>query len=300
MNVLFGKVFGLGNAVMAVPAIKAIAAVHGPIDVLVGSGPDDGGALDVMQELRATDRCVRTVYDTRVPDPISHDVAVMSIPFDGRWRNGTHFHAEKVIDGRPRPGDPAVVSLDSWELHEAEYQMQNAVELGHSGPMPSSQFSKFGGVVEEDLVYVGLGYKRDAQNFWSKKHWGNDRFVSFVNEVRRLRPKTMFVTTGGNIDLTTMIELGRGAAPIDWKVKNIRQSFRDVAMAGAYFGNDTGMAHVAGSFGRRCYVMTAFAKSEVKNPPLGASKLRCERFDETARDPEAVAADFVEFAWGDR
>lgn len=282
---------------MAVGPIRALAKRFGAIDVLIGTGPDDPGALDVMLELQQNHHCIHKIYLNGVDDGKVHEVAIMAIPFDGRWRNGTHFFANHVLDGRPRPGDPNVVGLESWLKHETDYQYDVVRELTGEPPPLMTSFlpSTEGG--DEDLVYLGLGFKRDAQSFWSKKHWGNDRFVRFIDEVTSLRPQTRFVTTGGNIDLPVILDIQRktGSA-LKSMIIPIRQSFRTVAEAGSYFGNDTGMAHVAASLDRPVWMLTAFAGSEIKNHPY-CNHYHCEPFHTVPREPEDLARYFVRYRW---
>lgn len=294
MRILVGKTFGLGNAVMAIPMLRALTTL-GSVDVLVGSSGDDVGALDVMLAFRQTFRSIGLIYIDRAPLDVEYDVAVMAIPFDGRWQNGVHFRSKRVMDGRPRPGDPNVIGLESWKKHETLYQMDDAVELGYTGSVPEQRFLEGPSTVDHDLVYLGIGFKRDALGFWSKKHWGNDRFVGFVEEVRRLRPGTKFTATGGQGDLPVIVDINRRAR-VNFGILPIRESFKDVMGAHAYFGNDTGMAHVAASLEKPVYTMMAFMGSEIKNPPRCA-RSRWEHFQDLARAPELVAKDFVEFAW---
>jgi hypothetical protein len=283
---------------MSVPAIKALASVaRGPIDVLVGSTPDDGGALEVMLELQKYYDCVGDVFVDRAGLDVVYDVAVLAIPFDGRWSNGTHFRAQSVVDARPRPGDPNVLGLNSWKKHEIEYQMDNARGLGYSGRTMSSCFTLSPWKCDEDLVYVGLGFKRDPSGFWSKKHWGNGRFIGFMESLKELRPQTRFITTCGSVDMPVVTDVHRGFPELKAVFASIRMSFPDVARAGSFFGNDTGMAHVAASFGRPTYMMTAFEGSEIKNPPA-CPRSKCNPFHTVAMDPKAVAADFADFVWG--
>lgn len=292
---LFGKVFGIGNCVMAIPAIKALSSI-GVVDLLIGSTPDDVGAFDVLSPLKGT--YVRDIYINSVQLDIKYDCAIMSIPFDGRWRNGIHFYANEVIDARPRPGDPNIISLDSWEKHESEYQMDTARIFGYTGSMPSFSFLNDKLTFKDkDLVYIGMGFKRDANSFWSKKHWGNERFVEFINAVKKLRPQTKFITTGGNIDLPVMVEVSRQTG-MQFSVLSLSNSFKTVSMCSSFFGNDTGMAHVAASCEIPTYVMTAFQKSETKNHPSGP-KYKCNPFHSEVMDPVSVAKDFINYVWGE-
>lgn len=299
MKVLYCKCFGLGNAVMAIPAIRAFSEVFGPIDVLIGTTPDDVGAADVFLELRNNyPGIIDQIWFDAVPLHLQYDLAVLAIPFDGRWREGVHYNAKRSIDARPRPGDHNVLGLDSWKMHEAVYQLRNLEAFGLVDGIPESRFlSQRDLQVDENLIYLGIGFKRDRDNFWSKKHWGNERYAEFIREVTRLRPGTKFITTAGQVDTQVAAELSRQTG-ISVYYAGLPRSFPVLAKCKAYFGNDTGMAHVAASMERPTYMMIAFPGSEIKNPPLCA-RSRCEQFHTDPRDPQSVAADFIDFVWGD-
>jgi hypothetical protein len=299
MKILYGKCFGLGNCVMAIPAIKALTSLFcangDSVDILIGSTPDDGGAFDVLSKLS------NKIYLDNVPLSEDYDIAIMAIPFDGRWKNGIHFNAKRVMDTRPRPDFCPTLGMSSWKKHEAEYQMDNAIELGFTGLQPDSSFLGDSSERDPDLVYLGLGFKRDKDTFWSQKHWGNERFVTFIQTIRILRPNTRFISTGNIADV---IQAGapimsRIADPKIFLCKNfnLNQSFDIVKKCGSYFGNDTGMMHVAASAGLPVYTMMAFEGSEIKNPPL-CTHYKCNNFSSGTSDPIDIAKDFVNFIWG--
>lgn len=306
MRILVGKTFGIGNAVLAVPAIKALGTL-GEVDVLVGSGPDDWGALDVMLSLKGAYGCIGRIYvDTAITAP-PYDVAVMAIPFDGRWQNGVHFHADRVMDARKRPDNVERLGFDMWKKHEAEYQLENALELGYAGRMPSTSFIDTDELaapdccieVDPNLVYLGIGYKRDPGGFGLSKHLGTANFVEFMRQVREIRPETRFVSTGAlrdafEVGIPMMREMG-GHPNYVCHVETLRNSFKRLAGCRAYFGNDTGMMHVAASLCIPTYTHTPYHDLTVKNPPL-CGKSRMVSTDHT---PRWFAEDFVRFVWGE-
>src|SRR5688572_20579088 len=99
MKILVGKTFGIGNLVMAIPMLKALRSLKPErLDLLIGNTPDDGGAHDVARQLFASG-LIDSFY-VNAADEFSYDYAIMSIPFDGRWRYNIHFTATQVIDGR--------------------------------------------------------------------------------------------------------------------------------------------------------------------------------------------------------
>jgi len=295
MRVLVGKTFGIGNAVMSVPMIKALGTL-GTVDVLAGHGPDDAGAIDVFLELQRGG-FIEKLHLANAGGQ-RYDVAVMAIPFDGRWTNGTHFDADAVIDCRPRPDFSPVLGFSSWLKHEVEYQMDDARQLGFSGETPALSFISTRPDVDPDLVYLGLGFKRDAASFWSTKHWGNDRYVRFIRRCRELRPTARFRATGNAADLAqTIIPISREVGDLGPVTANISSAFLEVARCGSYFGNDTGMMHVAASLDRPTFGLMAYENVATKNRPW-CSRWMVHEFFRDQREPEAVADDFAKFVWG--
>ncbi len=273
MNILYGKTFGLGNAVMAVPALRALRMLHpeAQIDLLIGSTHDDVGSYDVLCHL--VKDCVDNILiDTGKIDLRSYpyDVAIMAIPFDGRWRTGEHFLAKRVIDGRTRP-DPSTVGLVSWEKHEVEYQMDNIRELGYAGVTPPCSF--YGDVPgDRKHVYLGIGFKKDASNFWSEKHWGNENYAELVNLILDNHPDVYVHSTGDVLDWKMVLgpigSMVKDLTRFIPEVTSIPRALDVVASCGVYVGNDTGMMHVAAS--RNMDVIGVFRldpKSITKNHP---------------------------------
>ncbi len=305
MRILVGKTFGIGNAVLSVPMVKSLMTI-GQVDVLVGSGPDDLGAREVFETLFHTENTLwngwNRVFLNAVPESEGvYDAAVMAIPFDGRWQNGTHYRAERVLDCRKRPGNVERLGFDMWEKHESLYQMENAYELGYAGDVPSSSFMS-PRVQDPDLVYLGLGYKRDAGGFGLSKHFGNGRYAGLVDAVRRLRPGVKFVSTGGPTDMIqTAYQIHKARGFVDESFTffplGLKMSFEVIAQCSAYIGNDTGMMHVAASMGMPTCGLFAYPDLVTKNPPF------CERsrsivFGREFPSVEHVAEEFVRFVWG--
>lgn len=303
MRVLVGKTFGIGNAVLSVPMVKALALAGHDVDVLVGAGPDDVGAQAVFRELRRFESApeIGHVWTDCVPFAVPpYDVAVMAIPYDGRWMNGSDFFAKHTLDGRKRPGNVERLGFDMWEKHEVLYQMENAEALGYRGETPDASFMSRSPQVDPDLVYIGIGFKRDPSGFGASKHIGNSRLASIIREVHRIRPNTRFVSTGNNRDA---IEVGYPifrelGAPgyYEFTVLPLELSFSVVSKCHAYLGNDTGMMHVAASFGMPCYAGMLSEHLIRKNHPFGA---RASMFIIDQDHPASfVAQDFVDFVWG--
>lgn len=294
MKILVGKTFGIGNTILSIPMIKALSTV-GDVDVLVGTTNDDFGAREIMNMLRPT---VKNVFYDIAPD--GYDVAIMAIPFDGRWRNGVHFGAGRVMDCRKRPGNVDRLGFDMWEKHEIEYQMENARELGYDGPTPDLSFMP-ARMQDPFRVYLGIGYKRDAGGFGASKHFGNERFAQLIDMIRLVDSRINFVSTGGPSDLIQtgyqIIRHRGNDGNYRFHTLSLEKSFEVLASCGAYIGNDTGMMHAAASVGMPTCGLFSYPDLVTKNPPF------CDRsksivFGKDFPSIEHVAEEFVKFVWG--
>lgn len=248
MRVLYCKTFGIGNAVMAVPAIKALQSLPSieVVDVLVGDTLDDFGAKEIlgMGVLTKGKVCINQSLERE------YDLAILAIPYDGRWQNGIHFKAKRTVDGRTRP-DPSTTGLVSWKKHEVQYQMDNVDALGYNGPIPDCSFHEWG--PKKKRIYVGVGYKKDKAGFWKVKHFGNENFACLIKNVLQVE-NCGIVSTGDMLDLKlSMAPIKRLVNDPRYKIETptFLESLRIVSESGVYVGNDTGMMHVAAAAGCR-------------------------------------------------
>lgn len=310
MRILVGKTFGIGNACLCVPMVKAIASLGHDVDVLVGDGPDDFGAYEVFQELRrrGDEPVVNKIYRGCVPFAVQHhDVAIMAIPYDGRWRNGIDFFATDVMDCRKRPGDVERLGFDMWKKHEVEYMMENARQLGFKGETPDGSFLDRTDSVQTGDVYLGIGYKRDHGGFGRSKHFGNENYARLIDTVSGMRPQTRFISSGPMIDMlecsNRIMGLMHGSP---WRYSHalttpgspgLHSSFKIISGCHAYVGNDTGMMHVAASMGIPTMGLFAYPDLIVKNPPF-CTKSRALFFTSTDLPVDEIAQQFVDFVWG--
>lgn len=303
MKILIAKTFGIGNSILSVPMIKAIRREHpeAVIDVLIGTTPDDGGAVEVMRSLRHPLGIIDNIYANQAREGGEYDVAVLAIPYDGRWKNGREFVAKTVIDGRTRP-DPATTGLISWEKHEAEYQMENAHFFGYSGQMPSTSFFEEPPIWSKELfdnsIYLGVGYKKDAAGFWKVKHWGNENYAQLLRMLFLRDDKVRVVTTGDLGDLIWAIR------PIKERLKswgfhdrfvhipttNLKHAFAVVNSCHMYVGNDTGMMHVAAACERKVIAFFNMENAIIKNPPLCEENVIFEGWKDPVDFEQVLAA----------
>lgn len=306
MRILVGKTFGIGNALLSVPLLKTLACMGHRVDVLVGTGPDDVGAVETMMYFMENHGFApQSLYTDQVPDGVRHDAAIMSIPFDGRWKNGVHFFADHVMDERRRPGNVDRLGFDMWEKHEVEYQMDNARKLGWDDPTPDGSIEEVIRTGRDvDQVYLGIGYKRDPGGFGLSKHFGNDNYGRLMHAVRKLRPSTRFISTGGVADwiqVGAQIQKKWGDTSSSGqlyacKAGSLLESINVVRTSAAYLGNDTGMMHMAAAVGLPTFGLFAYKDLLVKNPPY-TTRGQALLF---APSPavEEIAERFVNFVWG--
>lgn len=304
MRILVGKTFGIGNAVLSVPMVKAIRSMGHGIDVLVGNTPDDFGAWDVFYSLKRLGVIDNLHFDL-APNDVTYDVAIMAIPFDGRWQNGHHFKATSVLDGRKRPGNIERLGFDMWEKHEVEYQMENARELGYTDPTPDCSFTSPETLLDENRVYVGLGFKRDPGGFGQSKHFGNGRFAQLLLKIRELNPLAHFVSTGSATDMVhTWYQIVKVIGPeyagfYRFPIPNglLLSSFEELAHCKAYIGNDTGFMHVAASMNKPTCGLFTYADLITKNPPF-CDRSKSILFGADFPSVDYIAEEFVRFVWG--
>lgn len=283
---------------MAVPAIKALQSLGSieVLDVLVGDTPDDFGASQILGMGVLTkgkvfiNRAIETTHQWNSV-PVYYDLAILAIPFDGRWKNEDHFYARHVVDGRTRP-DPTTAGLVSWKKHEIEYQMENAENLGYSGPIPDCSFFPWKKYEEkEERVFIGVGYKKDTAGFWKIKHWGNENYNVLIRGL-------LDHGYGDIISTGDMMDLKLSMAPIKRMVGNacyrietpsFAESVKIVSESRVYIGNDTGMMHVAAAAGCRTIGLFLMGNdSIVKSAPWGANCLAVDLLRNKSMHPNDI------------
>lgn len=289
-NVLIGKCFGIGNAVMAIPMIKAFQSItDGYVDILVGDLPDDIGSFNVLRNIIKNGKIFVNSANERI-----YDLAIMAIPFDGRWKNGIHFSSKEVIDYRPRP-DASTKGLISWKAHEVLYQMDNARKYGFVGDIPSCSFIK-DTVYDRSKIYLGVGYKKDNNNFWKIKHWGNNNFIRFIKLLLKKYPNKKIIITGDQNDFRFVIKYIINEIKderIEWNICGLERAFNIISSCGYYVGNDTGMMHVSASCDACVLGMFFIENSIVKNHPWCKNYIALDGYEKKYKiAPEYVLEKF--------
>ena len=298
MKILVARTFGIGNMCIAIPMLKALIAAGHSVDVLIGSTADDFGARTVLE---ASNVFVNQIHvDYLHHHGKNYDVAILSIPYDGRWGyNPSKFHASRVIDGRARPNNDPSLGFNCWEKHESSYQLDLLKEEGLISTQHLTNHFFEGwrnDHVSNDDVYVGVGFKRDPSGFGKSKHFGNDRFSSLLKEIYRLRPSVRFHSTGNKTDIIESCSM-IVAPSYAYRQCSLEESFKKINECSSYIGNDTGMMHVAAALKKRVFGLFAYSGLLKKNPPLTLGAYAIE-FSEWS-DVE-IAEAFVNYNWGSK
>lgn len=286
-TLLFARCFGIGNALMSVPAIKHYARCGFDVTVLVGTGPDDGGAYEVLSAVNWPTEYLRPTIlkDSHTVVGRRWDVGVFSIPYDGRWVQ-LESSCGFVYDGRPRP-DPSTFGFSSWEKHEAEYQLELAETLTGvpakrelwGGPDPSIGHPAWPVEGANYAVYLGIGRKRDAAGFWEKKHWGDENYLELARMILAHDSRHNFelVSSGNRMDLLTtgkflIQNLPKAAGPagrgFGFAENGIQGTMNVMSRCHSFIGNDTGTMHLAAAMGLPIVSVFKFEGTRRKNHPL--------------------------------
>jgi hypothetical protein len=240
MRVLIAAGGGIGNVVMATPAMAALSSMGFRVSVWLA--PEAVGAIGLLQTWSALD----SVVTGKLPPPAEFDVAVHTV-----WSRGRGIHPREISPG----------AVDLATTHEAEANMIPVRELGFSGPTPPPHVEydhrapDLFGLSPNSYTVLATGCNPDP--FWNRKRWGGwdalarELTTVFLGTRSDSRP---WMSGNGRIDLTSRTTLPQAAGVI--------------AKARCVIGIDCGLAHVAAALGLPTIVMFG-ATSEIKNRPLG-------------------------------
>lgn len=289
MKILYCKTFGIGNAVLSISALKALRNLYfrhdDEIDLLIGDTKDDFGAREVFEKFKNYWDFPGKIYiGCGAPINKIYDIAIESIPYDGRWINGVHYRAKEVLDGRTRP-DPTTTGLSSWEKHEVLYQLDIVRELkkrdlvfddGQDVKLYDCRFFNEKPVwaenVVNNMIYLGVGYKKTKD--YMVKGLSPEFLSEVILKLVEQNKKLKFITTGDQKDLEyTIAPVSQLLAKAGHRDKlmyagsDLKQSFSVINSCRMYIGTDSGSMHVAASCGLPCVVVFNMQYSSIKNHP---------------------------------
>jgi len=236
---------GIGNVVMATPAMAALASMGHRLSAWLL--PDAAGAVGLLRGWAALD----SVTTGDAPPPTDCDLCVHTA-----WSRGRGVH--------PREISPGAVDLSS--IHETEANMIPVRSLGYAGPTPRAHAEHDSGAPRafglEQGRYVVLASGCNPDHFWKRKRWGG--WDSLAREL--IAHGLACVFPGTDCDRRSWMS---GPVRVDLTGRTtMRQAAGIVADARCVIAIDCGLAHVAAALGVPTVVLFG-ATSEVKNRPLG-------------------------------
>ena len=262
--------YGIGNVILSTPLIRVLAKHHN-IDVVVSSTRVNPLVLDgVFADIPGGTQ--RRILTDLVPKEVRYDLVLYCHPAGGIRANPSQVQAAKTIKTDPRKA--ASTYPFRFNKHEVEACMDMA-----AGLVPDKDLQETGvyckrlpparlGSEKQVVTVIGIGYLKDHP-FWSKKHWGNENYISLIEEIVWRDEAAVPILIGDRRDLAAdghaIMEdssarsmCGRGWTAV----------CSAIAGSDIYIGNDSGLMHVAAAYGLR--TIGIFAKgvsNPVKNRP---------------------------------
>jgi len=244
MRILLVAGGGIGNVVMATPAVAALADMGCEVHVRL-----EAEARCAAELLRGW-AALAGVCEDRCPGPERFDTVVHTV-----WSRPRGIHPDERSPG----------PVDLRLMHEAKANMLPVRALGYVGPMPPAHVEFDAPAEAHELAPGGYwalatGCKADA--FWERKRWSPRGWRELA---RRLPGPAVFL----GAEAESRPWMSDGARLFDLTGKTtLREAAGLIAGARAFVGIDNGLAHVAGAVGARAVVLFG-ATSEVKSRPLG-------------------------------
>ena len=246
MRIAFLVTYGIGNAVMKTPAIKALRSLYpdATIDVIVEDSASSQGGYDVMEGWKDIDGLYRNISTH------DYDIIIGGVPFvPSRLGVASYKRDAGVPDGWDNPHSPPD---NKWLKHEVEYKMDLVRRLGYEGKTPplhvevqktSAKKARFLKANKKNVV-LSIGYKHEGE--WWRKHWGNEKFAETADILHKRGWNVIMV--GGEADSDNADEIMTATkAPIMDLVGrlSLQDTIGIMSMCKVHIGNDTGCAHIA-------------------------------------------------------
>lgn len=173
---------GIGNLIMMMPALQAIASLTetGKIDVCLGDWQDSRkpAIMEILKAWDVVDRIIEWPRDG--VDPRIYQLWFYS-PHGAGCDVVNLFRSRMNYRPVPRP---------AWKeslIHEVDHYMEIAYSMGYMGPMPEVRFPlpeggpSLGNLPRPRIVLCN-GYFRVATGYWDKKGWPH--FRAYIRAAR--------------------------------------------------------------------------------------------------------------------
>jgi ADP-heptose:LPS heptosyltransferase len=279
MKILVIKSYGIGNAIMASPMIRALNESGHEVHLLCDAGPL-GGPVKALYEGWERLKSIR-----------EYNCTLASANETIKWYNEQNFEA--VVHSFPADSlfsflvpfikcdyrKPLQI-VSGWEKHESEYNMD--LVKGLINPDLSDKILPEvpcrGELVEKikdnlnlhsnNTIYVAVCPSYKHEGMWWKKNWGEANFAKLID---LFPPESHVILVGGkddiaacnNIAMQTKRKTTNVAGMLNIKETTALFSFVDIVVA-----NDCGPAHLAVAMDAPTFTIFG-PTSIVKNRPLG-------------------------------
>lgn len=273
MRVAIIQTYGMGNAILTTPTIKAIASLgdgkrH---QVFVIADQQRKAAVQILKACPG----VKKVLDKRNVEAIKKERLEMAVLCCDEPRLPGLYRIPRVetafiLRGH---GEKHDLWYARWNEHEMDVIFRGARALGYVADMPTVHLPIKKNVPlthSGPKVAMGIGYyKGDSRG--KKKHWGNKKFAKLAQRAAGLNAVSfLFGDEHDKDDALEIVKLSGGAAVSLCGKFGLETALGVLSGCSAYVGNDTGITHAAAALGLPSLaVFKPWASSFTKNAPYG-------------------------------
>ena len=229
---------GIGNLVMMLPALQAVASLTetNTIDILLGEWDDNrkGAVLEILKQWPVADKVLEPPYRLRSDD---YDLWF----FSQHGKNGdiTVMFREKIVRPVPKP---------SWRtsmIHETDHYMEVAYSLGYKGEIPQVQFPLAEkpdlSALPRPIIGICNGFFRT--DYWKKKAWPH--FDGLVHNLKHYFNGTVIgVGESGELDGVDLEPENNFCGKL-----TITETAKVISQMDLLITSDTGNMHIADILG---------------------------------------------------
>ena len=279
MKILIMKSYGIGNAIMATPLIRALSKSGHDVYLLSDAGPLGGPIKDLLggspyiKEIKEFDRRKEKDGGNFVKWICDHkfDAAIQSFPADDYFSWVLPYLSCEVR----RP-----LSVHSgWDKHEVDYNFDLSAGLYNEEfripryEIPSQKSDRVEKLLSGDTPLVAICPSFKKEGMWWKKHWGTENYASLIN----LFPdgfRFVLLESAGGIDICNKIEfLVKDKYILNLAGElSIKETVAAIQMSDMVIANDSGPAHIAAAFEKPLIVFFG-PTSVTKNQPISPQSI---------------------------
>ncbi|MCK9597693.1 MAG: glycosyltransferase family 9 protein [Sphaerochaeta sp.] len=269
---------GIGNLVMMMPAMQAVASLTDDekIDVVLGDWHDNRkpAIMEILDTWPVVDKVFVPPYKF---NPNRYDL----------WFHSYHGSNTEVVNVFKHKMTHKPVAKPAWKssmMHEVDHYMEIAYAMGYQGPVPRIDFpvSSNPDLSELKRPIIGICNGYFNVGYWEKKAWPN--FAQFVEVAKRYFGGT--VVGIGSMGELTGVGLDE---QMDFSGRaTILQTSKIISQMDVLVTSDTGNMHIADAM--NVPVVTLFGSTLIsKNGPRGdkamilSSGVECAPCQDTGR-----------------